>query len=367
MVESGDAGRSEARLRERCGVGCAAERRNPALLTGDIKLLSSLHKQVGDIFIRLDRAVEVAVVGHKILGIMNRIIREDEGRDIVELALMSRAPRLCAAQTRFLGAGEDNADFGVLKLDALFLESLEDGYAHIAAGKVVVRAVNDAVLVPHPIKADKERDEHETNEAKKSEGLVCIERDILESVLCYEHYGNDKIIDSADAADNCVTLKADTAELIVDRPLPCGIRMAVEEYAALDFALAALDCGDVMSGLFGEEAIDKLLIESELHKDYKQTDDDKNYRDERIEERNSYRRENEGNREIYPAEERTGVLFERLDVGSLASALVFQYVRHILTCLLLALGAGIAFFEVLAYVGYLAHHILGRFFLLVND
>ena len=44
----------------------------------------------------------------------------------------------------FLGAGEDNADFGVLKLDALFLESLEDGYAHIAAGKVVVRAVNDA-------------------------------------------------------------------------------------------------------------------------------------------------------------------------------------------------------------------------------
>ena len=42
---------------------------------------------------------------------------------------MSRAPRLCAAQTRFLGAGEDNADFGVFKLDALFLESLEDGYA----------------------------------------------------------------------------------------------------------------------------------------------------------------------------------------------------------------------------------------------
>ena len=127
MVESGDAGRSEARLRERCGVGSAAERRNPALLAGDIKLLSRLHEQVGDIFIRLDRAVEVAVVGHKILGIVNRIIREDEGRDIVELALMSRAPRLCAAQTRFLGAGEDNADFGVLKLDALFLESLEDG------------------------------------------------------------------------------------------------------------------------------------------------------------------------------------------------------------------------------------------------
>ena len=143
--------------------------------------------------------------------------------------------------------------------------------------------------------------------------------------------------------------------------------MTVEEYAALDFALAALDCGDVMSGLFGEEAVDKLLIESELHKDYKQTEDDKNYRDERIEKRNGYCREDEGNRKIYPAEERTGVLFERLDVGSLASALIFQHVCHILTCLLLALGAGVAFFEVLAYVGYLAHHILGRFFLLVND
>ena len=202
MVEACDAGRSEARLSESRRVGSAAERRNPALLAGNVKLLGSLHEQVGNVLVGLYSTVEVAVVGHEVLGIVNRIIGEDEGRDIVELTLMSLAPCLCAAQTRFLGACEDNADFGILKLDALILESLEDSNTHVAAGEVVVRAVNNAVLVPHPIETDKERDKHKTYKAKKSESVAGIERRNTKSVLCDEYYRNNKIIYGAYTADN---------------------------------------------------------------------------------------------------------------------------------------------------------------------
>ena len=100
-----------------------------------------------------------------------------------------------------------------------------------------------------------------------------------------------------------MTLKADTAELIVYGPLPGSVRMAVEEYAALDLALAALDCGDVMAGLFREAAVNKLLIQTELHKDDEQSDNDKNYRDERIKERKGNCREDECDGEINPSVE----------------------------------------------------------------
>ena len=73
---------------------------------------------------------------------MYGVVGIDPGGHIVELALVLFHPRLRAAETRLFGTGEDDAHFGVLELDARVLHGFQDGDAHIAAGEVVVGAVD---------------------------------------------------------------------------------------------------------------------------------------------------------------------------------------------------------------------------------
>ena len=113
--------------------------------------------------------------------------------------------------------------------------------------------------------------------------------------------------------------------------------MAVEEYAALDFTLAAFDCGDIMAGLFGETAVDKLLVEAELKKNYQQTGGNEDYRHEGIEERDRNGGKHECDREIYPSEEIARILLELLNIGALTAALVFEHISHVFARLLLTL------------------------------
>ena len=85
---------------------------------------------------------------------MDSVIRINKGRNVAELVLVSLAPRLCASETRFLRACEDNSELGVFKFDALVLESLEERNSHIAAAEVVVCAVNNTSVINHKVKTD---------------------------------------------------------------------------------------------------------------------------------------------------------------------------------------------------------------------
>ncbi len=157
MVKSGDTCGSESALSKGCAVRCSAERRNHALLALDSKLVSCLHKEVGSVCVSLDGTVEVTVVYHEELRVMNCIVRENEGGNIVELVLVSLAPCLCTSESGLLRTCENNAKLGIFKLNALVLESLEKSNAHVAAAEVVVSAVNNSSVVDHKVKTDKER------------------------------------------------------------------------------------------------------------------------------------------------------------------------------------------------------------------
>ena len=84
---------------------------------------------------------------------MNGVVRENEGGHIVKLALVLLAPCLSAPQTGLLGAGQDHAHFRVLQGNTGVLQRLHHGNAHIAAGQIIVGAVYNAVLVPHPVQS----------------------------------------------------------------------------------------------------------------------------------------------------------------------------------------------------------------------
>ena len=83
---------------------------------------------------------------------------------------MSLAPCLGASETCFFGAGEDNAYLCILKLNAFILKRLEDSYAHVAAGEVVVCAVDDSVLIPHEVETDEEGDKDKTDKSASGHG-----------------------------------------------------------------------------------------------------------------------------------------------------------------------------------------------------
>lgn len=56
-----------------------------------------------------------------------------------------------------------------------------------------------------------------------------------------------------------MALKADAAELVVDGPFPCCIGVTVEDDAALDFARALLDSGDIVTDLLGKRKSTSLI------------------------------------------------------------------------------------------------------------
>lgn len=146
MIKTRNACCSEARLCK-CGrVGSTAERRNPALFARNIQFFCCFHKKVGDVLIGFNGTVKVAIIRHKIFRVMNCIIRENKCGNVVKLSLVSLAPSFCSAKAGFLRPCKDNAYLCVFKLDAVILESLENCNTHIAARKVIVGTVNNAVL-----------------------------------------------------------------------------------------------------------------------------------------------------------------------------------------------------------------------------
>ena len=103
------------------GVGGAAKGRDPALAAGDAQFLTGLHEDVVGLFVGLDGTVEVSVVRHEPLRVVHGIIGIDDGRNILELALVSFCPGLGAAKAGFFGTADDDADFGVLEFDPVRL------------------------------------------------------------------------------------------------------------------------------------------------------------------------------------------------------------------------------------------------------
>ena len=185
-------------------------------------------------------------------------------------------PGLCAAQTCLLAAGKNNAQLGVFKLNSLVLEELENADAHVAAGKVVVCAVNNAAVVYHEVKTDDERNKKKSPKSRLCKRIGGADSGKADSVLYNIDYRKNKIIESAQAADDCVTLKAYAAELVVDGPLPGCVWMAVEDNSPFGFTGTLFDCSNVVAGLFLEERINNLFVGSELKQSKTETDNDKN-------------------------------------------------------------------------------------------
>ena len=276
-------------------------------------------------------------------------------------------PRLCAAQTRFLGAGEDDADLGVFELDARVLHCLEDCDAHVAAGEVVVCAVDGGVGVPHEVHTDEEGHKYEMCYSAPEQRFAVDEGVGVKRELGHvEHIADSDRRDDAehegdertDDAGADVSLVDLAAPLVVDGPVPRRIGVTVEEDACIDFAFALLDGGDIVSCLFGEYEVDHLFVEPELQNHDCEPERDENDAEQRHDKEHRHSREGEGDGEVNPPEEGVRILFERLEVRAFATAILFQDIGHVLAGELFALLTGGAFGQILADVGDFVHHVL---------
>ena len=97
---------------------------------------------------------------------------------------MSFAPCLCTSEACFFTSGENNAKLGVFKLNAFVLEELENADSHVAAGKVVVCAVNNAAIVDHEVKSDDERNKDKSPKSGLCKRVGCADLAEGNSVFC---------------------------------------------------------------------------------------------------------------------------------------------------------------------------------------
>ena len=123
--------------------------------------------------------------------------------------------------------------------------------------------------------------------------------------------------------------------------------MAGEDYAALDFALGLSDGDDIMRCLFGEEGVEHLFVEQELHDCEYQRERAENQRyDAHAEEEEDYRGDHHYAVREYPAEERAGMHVKGLDFNLVARAV--ELGSHELLSLMLLLAAGGSGADILA-------------------
>ena len=127
-----------------------------------------------------------------------------------------------------------------------------------------------------------------------------------------------------------MSLKADAAERIVNRPFPRRIGMSVENNSSFGFAFALLDRRHIVSRLFGENLVDRFEVKSELKQGEQKSEDYKYNRYNGGEEIEHDRRKNKGEREEKPAKKRTRVFLERFNIRSLAATVLFKNLCHIL-------------------------------------
>jgi len=157
-----------------------------------------------------------------------------------------------------------------------------------------------------------------------------------------------------------------TAEFVVYGPVPHRVGMSVEKHSALDFARAFLDCRHAVSRFFGETFVDKFLVKTELNEQNHKAES-RNYRAEyRKKEKRHHTDKHERNRKVYPTEKRVGVFLERLDVATLATAIVLEEVRHILASHFFAFATGVAFWHIVADMRDFIAHKLRALRLVVN-
>ena len=337
MIKACYAARTETCLCKCCGVCCAAERRNPTLFARNIDSLCRFHKQIAVILIYLYGTVKVTVIYHKILRVVNCVIRNEHSRAILKFACVSLAPSLRASESCLLTACKDTADFGILKVDSLVLKSLHNCNTHIATGKVIVCTVNYSAIINHPIKTYERNKENKTDKRSLSNRLT--HSDCSENAV-FDAFDNTKneIINGTHTAKNSVTLKAYTAELIIHRPFPSGVGVTVKENSALRLTACTLfDCGYIMTCFLREAFVNQLNIKTELAKHDKQTQNNKNNTDNRCKERAQNADKNKGNRKENPTEERTRVLLKTFYLCAFTAAVLFKNLRHILTSLLFTL------------------------------
>lgn len=369
VVESGDAGRTETCLCKRCTVGCSAERRNHTLVAVDAELICRFHEGVGNFFVRFDGAVQVAIVDHEELRIVNGIEGIDPSGNVVEFAFVCFAPCFRTAETCFFGTGEDDADFGVFEDDAFVVECLKDCNRDKASGKVVVCAVDDGLFIPHEVHTDFEGDEDKGCYANPEERTVC-------SRTCDTGFASSddgcrdaacELKECADNGDDDMRFIDCAAELAVDGPVPRCVGVTVEENSAFDFAGAFLDGGDVGAFLFGEEEVNEFLVKTELQDHGKETECKKNDAYDRDEEEGYRGKNRAGERDINPSEEGAGVFLVVFNVGAFATALIFENACHIFASNFLAFRTGTTFRHVLADMCDFADHIICMGIFLFDD
>ena len=122
-----------------------------------------------------------------------------------------------------------------------------------------------------------------------------------------------------------------------------------------------------MAGLLGEQEIHKFFIETELHHhdhERKHNEQHGNQRDE-VDQHDTYERKNDIDGD--PAVEGPGMLLKALHGHTVAAAVIFKNVRHVLAGLFLPLAAGIALAHGFANVRDLFDHVLSVLFLFADD
>ena len=132
--------------------------------------------------------------------------------------------------------------------------------------------------------------------------------------------------------------------------------MTVEEHSSLHFTRAFLDCGNAVTGFFGEALVNEFLVKAELNKQNRKSQRGDYRAENRKEEKRHHTNQNESNREVNPAEKRVWIFLERFYVATLATAVVFEEVRHILARHLFAFATGIALGHIVANMrDFVAH------------
>ena len=178
---------------------------------------------------------------------------------------MSFTPSFWTAKSGFLTAWKNNAYFCIFKSYSLICECFKNSDTHIAAWKVIISTVNYSLFIPHPIKADKERNKDKSPQCHFEK--IGIRANHTESCIfnSCQNWKN-KIINGTDTANNSVCFKANTAQSIVYRPFPSGVRVTVKKYAALNFTWTFFYCGYIMSCFFREKSINTFFVKSKFQK-----------------------------------------------------------------------------------------------------
>ena len=201
-------------------------------------------------------AREVAVVDVEIFPVAQGFETYEDGLDIAgqDFVAVFFRPRESAAQTRFLGAGEHEVDFGVLEAYAALFQALEDGDGSQHAREVVVGARHDDFEIAEEEEQGVERNEHRGDDERPP------------SEVAFHEIGNAQ--GDGDEHAHHAEDYGDYHESGLDfhqRPFVGGVAMPGENYSPLGFARALVLGVDIARSGLGKQRVDERFVEQELH------------------------------------------------------------------------------------------------------